>query len=223
MSMSQPIYSIGAAAHMLGISTATLRTWEDRYGVIRPTRSEGAQRLYTREQIEHLRYLKARIDDGLTPADAHRLLANELSGGRLVAETGPPSGGAQPRVLIAERDAYAADLAEYLLETEGYEVWVALDADTARVAFEECAPDVVLVDLLVSGGAGQDLCREFAAHTSVSVLAVSALDSADEALEAGASAFIVKPLEPLRLVSVVRDLLGTSALGRAARRGSVRT
>lgn len=206
---------------MLGISAATLRAWEERYGVVQPTRSEGAQRLYTREQIEHLRYLKARIDDGLTPADAHRLLADELSGGHVVADQPDPD--PKRRVLIAERDAYAADLAEYLLKTEGYEVWVALAAEAARAAFEACVPDVVLIDLLISGGAGHRLCREFSARPSTHVLAVSALDSADAALEAGASAFIPKPLEPLRLVSVVRDLLGTSALGQAARRGPVGT
>jgi DNA-binding response OmpR family regulator len=46
---------------------------------------------------------------------------------------------------------------------------------------------------------------------SIPVLAVSALDSRDEALEAGAYAFLCKPLDPLQLVSTVRDLLGTSA------------
>lgn len=221
MAASQPIYSIGAVAHMLGVPTATLRAWEERYGVVRPMRSEGAQRLYTREQIEQLRYLKGRIDGGLSAADAHRLLADELSGGYFVAESDPPDPDPRPRVLIAERDAYAADLAEYFLKTEGYQVWVALDAEGARAAFGECAPDVVLIDLLISGGAGLGLCREFCERPSTHVLAVSALDSADEALDAGARAFIPKPLEPLRLVSVVRDLLGTSALGRAARRGPV--
>jgi DNA-binding response OmpR family regulator len=45
---------------------------------------------------------------------------------------------------------------------------------------------------------------------------VSVLDSADEALNAGAGAFVRKPLEPLEIVSVVRDLLWTSALVRGA-------
>ena len=223
MATSQPIYSIGAVARTLGVSTATLRAWEERYGVVRPTRSEGAQRLYAREQIEQLRYLKTRIDDGLTAADAHRLLADELRAGHLDADSDSPDRGPKPRVLIAERDGYAADLAEYLLKTEGYEVWVALNVEAARAAFEECAPDLVLLDLLISGGAGLHLCREFCERPSTLVLAVSALENADEAFNAGASAFIQKPLEPLRLVSVVRDLLGSSALGRAVRGGPVRT
>lgn len=220
MTTSQPIYSIGAVAHILGIPTATLRAWEERYGVVRPTRSKGARRLYTREQIEQLRYLKGRIDDGLTAADAHRLLAVELSGGHLGGQRDSPDADPKTRVLIVERDAYAADLAEYFLKTEGYEVWVALEAEGARAAFEESATDVALIDLLMSGGAGFRLCREFCERRSVHVLAVSALESADEALEAGASAFMQKPLEPLRLVSVVRDLVGTSTLRRDMRRGT---
>jgi len=79
-------------------------------------------------------------------------------------------------------------------------------------------PHVVVIDLLISGGAGFRLCREFSERGTVHLLAVSALDSADEALGGGASAFLQKPLEPLQLVSMVRDLLGTSALARQARR-----
>jgi DNA-binding response OmpR family regulator len=117
-------------------------------------------------------------------------------------------------ILIAERDPYAAELAEYLLRTEGFDVWVALDGTQARLAFHERAPALAIVDLLISGGAGFRLCREFAEAGDVPVLAVSALESAGEAFDAGAAAFVQKPLEPLQLLSVVRDLLGTSALSR---------
>ena len=51
----RPIYSIGAVARMLGVETATLRAWEERYGVVSPTRSEGAQRIYSRDELERLR------------------------------------------------------------------------------------------------------------------------------------------------------------------------
>ena len=80
---------------------------------------------------------------------------------------------------------------------------------------------MVVIDLLISGGAGFRLCAEFAAKGTASVLAVAAIDSADEAIDLGASAFLHKPLEPLALVSSVRDLLGTSALTRQSRRSPV--
>jgi DNA-binding response OmpR family regulator len=74
----------------------------------------------------------------------------------------------------------------------------------------------------LSGGAGFRLCSEFAAKGTAVVLAVSALESADEALRSGAAAFLQKPLEPLVLASVTRDLLGTSALARSSTRTQAR-
>jgi len=73
----------------------------------------------------------------------------------------------------------------------------------------------VIIDLLLSGGAGFRLVSQFAASKSAQILAVSAIDSAEEAMRSGATAFMRKPLEPLALVSTVRDLVGTSALVRS--------
>jgi DNA-binding response OmpR family regulator len=162
--------------------------------------------------VEQLRYVKSHIDAGVSAADAHRILNEELGRGRL---PGASPGESRPLVLIAERDPYAADLTEYFLHTEGYDVCVALDARRARELFDERSPQVVVIDLLIAGGAGFRLCREFSESGSAHLLAVSALESAEEAVTAGASAFLQKPLEPLDLVSAVRDLLGTSALTRS--------
>jgi DNA-binding response OmpR family regulator len=89
-----------------------------------------------------------------------------------------------------------------------------MDGVQASILFHDRAPVLAVIDLLISGGAGFRLCREFAAAGEVQVLAVSALDSAGEAFDAGAAAFMQKPLEPLQLLSVVRDLLGTSVRSR---------
>src|SRR6478672_13334732 len=77
----QSIYSIGALANMLGVSPATLRSWEDRYGVVVPERSAGAQRLYSRDQLDQLRFVCRQMAVGLSAADAHRALAERLSSG----------------------------------------------------------------------------------------------------------------------------------------------
>jgi CheY-like chemotaxis protein len=206
---------------MLEVPASTLRAWEERYGVIVPTRSGGAQRLYSRNQLELLRFIKRQIESGISAADAHRVLSQELDSGRLPAGGDEEKEELRPLVLIAERDPYAAQLSEYFLRTEGYEVATALDAIQARLQFEERSPDLVVLDLLISGGAGFRLCRDFAARPGTRVLAVSALDSADEALHAGASAFLNKPIEPLQLISTVRDLLGTSALARSVGKARV--
>jgi DNA-binding response OmpR family regulator len=116
-----------------------------------------------------------------------------------------------------ERDAYAADLEEYFLRTEGYDVCIAENLTKARLLFQERSPDLVIIDLMMSAGEGFELCTEFAAQAPGAVLAVASIDVPDEAVRAGAAAFLVKPIAPLKLVSTVRDLLGTSALVRQSR------
>ena len=124
----------------------------------------------------------------------------------------PRSGEDQPAtILIAERDPFAAEYSEYFLRTEGYSVHVSLDFEAARAILEEDPPNVAVIDLLISGGAGLDLCRLADTGRVARVLAVSTLDSRDQALQVGADAFLLKPLDSLQFVSTVRDLLGTSA------------
>jgi DNA-binding transcriptional MerR regulator len=211
-----PVYSIGAAARMVDVTVATLRAWEERYSVITPIRSGGAQRLYSRGQIEQLKYIKAQMDAGMSAADAHRLLSQRLQTGGLPAAPKASFAESGPLVLIADRDSYAADLAEYFLRTEGYQVSIATDAVQARLLFSERGPNLVIVDLLISGGAGFRLCGDLAAAGAAQVLAVAAIDAGEEAMALGAAAFLHKPLDPLVLASTVKDLLGTSALALKA-------
>src|SRR4249920_693857 len=133
MSSSEPIYSIGAVSRMLGIPSATLRAWEGRYGVVVPLRSAGGQRLYTRSQIEQLTFIEGAMDSGSSAADAHRVLRERVAAGQgLVAAATSDS----VLVLLAERDPFAAELTEYLLRTEGFEVILALDAAESRRLYE---------------------------------------------------------------------------------------
>ena len=204
----RPIYSIGAVATMLGVETATLRAWEDRYGVVVPARSKGDQRVYSRDELEQLRFVVDLVASGTTPAAAHRLLADRS---RDVDEPSPSDPDLVTIVvLLAERDRYAAELLEYFLRTEGYEVCVALDAGRAEQLFAEQGPQLSILELMMSGG-GLELCARLA-DGGAPVLATSALDLSDQALAAGASAFLPKPVDPLQFVSTVRDLLGSSAL-----------
>lgn len=210
-----PIYSIGAVERMLDIPAATIRNWEERYGLVKPVRSHGGHRLYTRAQVEQLRFVKEGLDRGLQPAAAHRLLGEQLeraSGFRSAHERGQA-----PRLLIllAERDPYAAEFAEFFLQTEGYEVTLALDADDAARKFEQLLPQLAVIELLISGGTGADLCQRLKEAGVPACLVISTLDARDAALAAGADAFLRKPLDPLQLVSTVKDLLGKSALLQA--------
>jgi DNA-binding transcriptional MerR regulator len=207
----RPIYSIGAVARMLGIEPATLRAWEERYGVVVPARSAGAQRVYSRDELERLRFIVNAVEGGATAAEAHRLLREHIHTAEPLTRPDAPT--ATILVLLAERDRYAAELCEYFLRTEGYDVCLAFESTEAQQRFMERTPDVAVVELMISGG-GLDLCRHLTRDGAAPVLAVSALNLADEALTAGASAYLAKPFEPLQFVSTVRDLLGASALTR---------
>lgn len=192
---------------MLEIPAQTLRAWEERYSQIIPSRSPGGQRLYSRDQVDQLRFVREQVEAGLQPADAHRLLAEREVEGSVRSQGKEPGFS----ILLAERDPFAADFAEYFLRTEGYTSRVVLDAAQAEEILEHDQPHLLVVDLMISGGAGLALCSAARKRTAIPILAVSPLDSRDDALESGADAFLKKPLEPLQFVSTVRDLLGTSA------------
>lgn len=212
------IYSIGAVARMLQVSPVTLRNWEERYSIVVPGRSPGGHRLYSRGDLERLRFVVVQTARGLSAADAHRILDERLGSGSEMTAS-PPSAVPQLAIVLAERDRKAAELSEYFLRTEGYEVSLAFDVAEVEPRDAKAA-DLIIIELMISGGVGLDLCRRLKAEGSGPVLAISGLELRDTALEAGADAFLQKPFEPLKLVSTVRDLLGTSALfGHAGERG----
>ena len=205
------VYSIGAVARMLGIPAATIRNWEERYETIVPERSPGGHRVYSRDQMERLRFIAAEVSRGLSAADAHRLLAEQSERGHQLMNEGQ-SGAPRLLVLLAERDPVAADLAEFFLRTEGYDVHLALAVGDAEEQWLDSRPQLAIVELMISGGQGAELCRRLKQHDGGCVLAISVLQARDEALAAGADAFLQKPLDPLEFVSTVKDLLGASAL-----------
>lgn len=198
---------------MLGVEPSTLRAWEDRYRVVAPARSQGSHRLYSRDQVEQLRFVVRSMEDGSSAADAHRLLAAQLG---VPADVSVAGRDVVMLILLAERDRFAAELCEYFLRTEGYEVRLASSPAEAERSFDEHRPNLSVVELMMPGGL--ELCRRLARDDSAPVLAVSVLAAQqDEALTAGASAFLQKPFEQLQFVSTVRDLLGESALTRPDR------
>ena len=202
----RPIYSISAVARMIGVPVSTLRTWEERYKPVIPERNASGHRLYSRDQVEQLEFVKTSMATGVSAADAYRLLAERTEGSFPGSEP-----DTRLLILLADRDPYSAGYQEYFLRTEGFEVEVTLDVGAASRSFREHSPSLVVVDLLISGGTGLDLIRFFKERDEVPVIAISVLASRDQALVAGADAFLAKPTDPLYLVSTVRDLLGSSA------------
>ena len=134
-----PLFSIGAVARMLELSAATIRTWETRYAFIVPQRSKGGQRLYSRDQVDQLRFVRDEVAAGRRPGEAHRLLRERVA-------RGDGFGGTRLRVLVAETRLGAAAVLRELLGADAFEVLLASDPATAKQVFDEHAPSVVVVD-----------------------------------------------------------------------------
>jgi len=201
---------------MLGLSQPAIRSWEDRYGLIVAERSKGGRRLYTHEQLHQLQFVKERLDEGLSAADAHRLLAERRAGTAPIVAPRTPDPSARRLVLLAESDRHGAELGDFFLRAEGYEVEIALSAHDAEEKFAAQEPVLSIVELMISGGVGRELCERLKQRRGTPLLCVSSLALREQALAAGADAFLKKPLEPAQLVSTVNDLLGHTALTRAS-------
>ncbi|HEX5013478.1 MAG TPA: response regulator [Candidatus Limnocylindrales bacterium] len=212
---ARPVYSTAAVSSMLGVPISILVAWDQQDGYVRPETTAGGVRLYSRDHLEDLLTVKRLTTAAATPDEIRAALGAERSRRR----TGPFGSGRTGRrmlVLLAEHDPYAAEMSEYFLRTEGYDVDVAFSTVEAETRATAQPPDVAVVELLISGGAGAELCARLKAQTGGRIVAVSTLDFEEAALRSGADAFLRKPLDPLELVSTIKDLLGESALLRPA-------
>jgi DNA-binding transcriptional MerR regulator len=147
----RPLFTIGAVARMLELSPATIRTWETRYRFVVPERSSGGQRLYSREQVDQLRFVRDEVAGGRRPSEAHRLLGERVASGETLSSP-------FVRVLVAESKFGAAALLRRLVGAEGFEVVLADDPAEATRTLDELAPTVAVVDVEDAGYA--DLLRE---------------------------------------------------------------
>jgi len=91
---NEPLYNIGVVSRMTGVSMATLRAWERRYTFPESNRTPGGHRLYTEMDVLRLRWVKARIDEGMQTAQAiHALQHQEQTGHLVTMETVPAGNG----------------------------------------------------------------------------------------------------------------------------------
>jgi CheY-like chemotaxis protein len=115
------------------------------------------------------------------------------------------------KVLIVDDDRTMVSLLRTLFELQGYQVHTALHRDQVAKGLREDKPDVVLMDVFLSGLDGLELLREMRAQpdlASVRVIMTSGMDVEDQAMEAGAHAFLLKPYTPDQLLELVQDTLG---------------
>jgi CheY-like chemotaxis protein len=113
-------------------------------------------------------------------------------------------------ILVVERNVAVQRLERFLLEQAGYSVEFASDGVTALARAQELCPKIVVTEILVPRLDGLSLCRALKSDPrtkSIVVLVFSHLHAEDRALEAGADAFIVKPIDEGPLIEMVSRLL----------------
>ena len=114
------------------------------------------------------------------------------------------------RVLVVEDEESYSDALAYMLRKEGYEVAIAADGNTALTEFDRFGPDIVLLDLMLPGIPGTEVCRQIRQTSSVPVIMVSAKDDEVDkvvGLELGADDYVTKPYSARELIARIRAVL----------------
>src|SRR3974377_2357899 len=114
------------------------------------------------------------------------------------------------RVLVVDDDAALAEMLGILLRGEGFEPAFVADGDKAIEVFRDSRPDLVLLDLMLPGSDGIDVCRQIRAESGVRIVMLTAkADTVDVVLglESGADDYIMKPFKSKELVARVRARL----------------
>jgi two-component system response regulator MtrA len=111
------------------------------------------------------------------------------------------------RVLVVDDDAALAEMLTLVLRNEGFHSQIVARGDEALAAFHDYRPDVVLLDLMLPGVDGIDVCRQIRAESGVPIVMLTAkTDTVDVVLglESGADDYVVKPFKPKELVARIR-------------------
>jgi two-component system, OmpR family, response regulator MtrA len=111
------------------------------------------------------------------------------------------------RILVVDDDAALAEMLALVLQNEGFQSRVVPRGDLALAAFREFKPDLVLLDLMLPGTDGIEVCRQIRGESGVPIVMLTAKsDTVDVVvgLESGADDYIAKPFKPKELVARIR-------------------
>jgi two-component system response regulator RegX3 len=114
------------------------------------------------------------------------------------------------RVLVVEDEESYSEALAYMLRKEGFEVAIAADGNAALEEFDRNGADIVLLDLMLPGIPGTEVCRIIRQSSNVPVIMVSAKDDEVDkvvGLELGADDYVTKPYSPRELTARIRAVL----------------
>ena len=114
------------------------------------------------------------------------------------------------RILIVEDESSLSEPLAFLLEREGYETAIAADGPSALTEFDRTGADLVLLDLMLPGLSGTEVCRELRTRSSVPIIMLTAKDSEVDivvGLELGADDYVTKPYKTRELLARIRAVL----------------
>lgn len=118
-----------------------------------------------------------------------------------------------PRILVVDDEATVRDVVERYLKREGYGVCTAATGPEALAMIDEQAPDLVVLDLMLPGISGEEVCRRVRSKSDVPIIMLTARGREPErlhGLQLGADDYVVKPFSPRELVARVNAVLRRS-------------
>ncbi|HEX6116208.1 MAG TPA: response regulator transcription factor [Solirubrobacterales bacterium] len=127
---------------------------------------------------------------------------------------------ASPRILIADDEPSLRDSVSYALEQEGFQVTKAVDGDDAeeKLGDEEPDYDLLILDIMMPGRSGLDLCRDIRNRSPIPIILLTAKDAEVDkvvGLEVGADDYVTKPFSVRELIGRVRAQLRRRELDRS--------
>ncbi len=114
------------------------------------------------------------------------------------------------KILVVEDEASFAEALSYVLGKEGFEVEVAETGDGAIAAFDKNGADLILLDLMLPGLSGTEVCKQLRSRSDVPIIMVTAKDTEVDkvvGLELGADDYVTKPYSKAELVARIRAVL----------------
>ncbi|THG35763.1 response regulator transcription factor [Glaciibacter flavus] len=114
------------------------------------------------------------------------------------------------RILLVEDETALSEPLAFLLEREGYDVTIAADGPAALAEFDRVGSDLILLDLMLPGLSGTEVCREIRQRSGVPIIMLTAKDSEVDivvGLELGADDYVTKPYSTRELLARIRAVL----------------